>query len=176
MTVEAKPGPHGECSGVKMFARVSARQTAVTFIHTSVQHYVIHKQLLLQRDKNSTPTTAWRSGESEMSGGLSSYCSCYLWKPLAPRLSLNKQRVGKWVVDFEFPRRLEGILSHKGFPWGGCGRRKEKGERKVGFEDHWLCECVYQIYQLAGETLLLYLSVRKATMQSWRIVSHSWIS
>lgn len=48
-----------------MFATVSSRQTAVTFIHTSVQHYVIHKQLLLQRDKNSTLTAARRRGESE---------------------------------------------------------------------------------------------------------------
>ena len=38
VTVKAKLGTFAECGRVKMFERARERQTAVTFIHTSVQH------------------------------------------------------------------------------------------------------------------------------------------
>lgn len=59
--------------------------------------------------------------------------------PATRRAGLNKQHVGKRVVDFEFPRRLARIWSRKGFPLG-VGRKR--GESKVGFERSaavWMC-------------------------------------
>lgn len=54
VTVKAKLGTFALCGRVKLFVRVRERQTAVTFIHTSVQHCVIHKQWMQHRNKNFT--------------------------------------------------------------------------------------------------------------------------